>query len=453
MVEVKKETNYDNDPSVANSIANTLNNKVLIDEKRPINSLLTTASKKPLNSKVEQTNRRLSISTISTQSSKGHTVSPHFLMKNKKRKKNHSVNVNTSSLNNSSFVLNSSVDMNDSSNSITVKSEPINIHNNNNTFSKTAKIGFNNMSETPTGNVRKKILTNWNTTISNDKALPRTIEKNAEQKTCENNNNHTPTLTTTTIAAADPIPGTNKYSNEISNDDSIKYKRAKLTDFFLAQPSLDTEINMDPTVLSYDFSQSFDCNATTNMMAPNSPTTKKSKNKFSQINNKSKYNYDSALIALDSNIDSSAINNDTSNNSLVGLKEQKIVLPKVIPGPYKELNFLLYQEGEEEEEVTDTDSFYRKIFEEIESPDEKNLCLNYSKMTICEWYSKGLEFNEQHRDILKKLAMARIKLSYRFKTITDLINERAHSLNRHGALIDEKLVKVQQLGNEILDII
>lgn len=119
------------------------------------------------------------------------------------------------------------------------------------------------------------------------------------------------------------------------------------------------------------------------------------------------------------------------------------------PGKYLRINNLLYQTTEE----TESASYYDDIFEEVQDGKEKKMCIEFASMNLAEWLQTGEMLMREHKNIMERLILARIKLSHRFKAITDLINERATALNAQGEILDDKMKKIQDLGKEILEII
>ena len=109
----------------------------------------------------------------------------------------------------------------------------------------------------------------------------------------------------------------------------------------------------------------------------------------------------------------------------------------------------------------------------FEKPDPLDTCLqDYSSMlpsnvaeedqeyfisvadsTLEEWTNKGQEIIDQQFQLYQEIIKKRIELSYKFKGIISVINDRADALEEQGQQLEGKIKKVKTLANEILNII
>ncbi|SCV05655.1 LANO_0H12266g1_1 [Lachancea nothofagi CBS 11611] len=130
-------------------------------------------------------------------------------------------------------------------------------------------------------------------------------------------------------------------------------------------------------------------------------------------------------------------------------KPQTLPSPPSNPGSFQPVTSTLHEANAK----TETREYYDEVFREVEDPEEKNACVKFAKMDLKTWIMTGQILQQEHQLILARLIEARMRLSEKFKVITDLINDRALALNAQGRILDQKLRKIQDLGKEILDII
>ncbi|SCV03597.1 LAME_0H11694g1_1 [Lachancea meyersii CBS 8951] len=119
------------------------------------------------------------------------------------------------------------------------------------------------------------------------------------------------------------------------------------------------------------------------------------------------------------------------------------------PGAYQPMCSALY----ESDPKTENQEYYDEAFREVKDETERISCVEFARMDLQTWTSSGEKLQQEHHAILARLVEARMRLSEKFKVITDLVNERALALNAQGRLLDQKLRRIQDLGKEILDII
>ncbi|KAL6946446.1 hypothetical protein ACO0RG_000598 [Hanseniaspora osmophila] len=130
------------------------------------------------------------------------------------------------------------------------------------------------------------------------------------------------------------------------------------------------------------------------------------------------------------------------------------------PGKYHAINELLYDRPT----VTENEAFedqstrgkkslsYIDLFQDVGDTQAQEVFASYGALSLEQWVQTGLDMNAKHQALLEKIIVSRLKLSYKFKVITDLLNEKAQELNQNADLINEKLNKIKDLGNEILNI-
>lgn len=130
-------------------------------------------------------------------------------------------------------------------------------------------------------------------------------------------------------------------------------------------------------------------------------------------------------------------------------RKQSAYKAHVNPEPYTPVKAALHEASSRLE----TREYYEEVFQEVQDGSEKNTCIEFAKMDLNAWVSTGQKLQQEHSAILRRLVEARIRLSEKFKVITDLTNERAQALNAQGRVLDQKLRRIQDLGKEILEII
>ncbi|KAL6950039.1 hypothetical protein ACO0QE_000709 [Hanseniaspora vineae] len=141
-------------------------------------------------------------------------------------------------------------------------------------------------------------------------------------------------------------------------------------------------------------------------------------------------------------------------------QEEPVVNDCKDPGEYHAINELLFDRPVLSDSGTidgqsggskETPS-YIDLFQDVGDKQAQGIFAKYGALSLEQWVQTGLNMNTKHQALIEKIIIARIKLSHKFKVITDLLNERAQELNQNGELINEKLVKIKDLGNEILNI-
>ncbi|QHS72627.1 Ecm11p [Saccharomyces paradoxus] len=129
---------------------------------------------------------------------------------------------------------------------------------------------------------------------------------------------------------------------------------------------------------------------------------------------------------------------------------------------------------EKSQEPTENPGAYQKTKNYLfDKPDLLDTCLqDYSSMlppniaeedqeyfvgvadsTLEEWTNKGQEILDQQFQLYQEIIKKRIELSYKFKGIISVINDRADALEEQGQQLEGKIKKVKSLANEILNII
>ncbi|CEP63686.1 Ecm11p LALA0_S09e00232g [Lachancea lanzarotensis] len=119
------------------------------------------------------------------------------------------------------------------------------------------------------------------------------------------------------------------------------------------------------------------------------------------------------------------------------------------PDPYQPLLLDLHESDLE----TESQSYYDEVFREVKDESERAALVEFAKMDIRTWTASGDKLQQEQHAVLVRLVEARMRLSAKFKVITDLVNERALALTDQGLLLDRKLKRIQDLGKEILDIL
>ncbi|CCE62896.1 hypothetical protein TPHA_0D02590 [Tetrapisispora phaffii CBS 4417] len=138
--------------------------------------------------------------------------------------------------------------------------------------------------------------------------------------------------------------------------------------------------------------------------------------------------------------------NDTTQIINKNPKEIKCVSP----GPYKPSTSFLYEIANSEQlEYTEL----KDIFQNINETEDKDYVFDVSNMTLDTWVEEGQKNISEYRELISQLVKKRIEFSIRFQLITDIINQRANALNEKGLLLDDKLKKIKEIGDEILNII
>lgn len=120
------------------------------------------------------------------------------------------------------------------------------------------------------------------------------------------------------------------------------------------------------------------------------------------------------------------------------------------PGLYRPIKKLLY-ESRPESPFKDQNTV--ALFQDLEQETEKDFCKEASSWSLSEWINHGQTLLNSQTELMGKLVQHRIELSRNFQAITSIINDRAEALNAKGEILDEKLKKIKNLGEEILGII
>lgn len=114
------------------------------------------------------------------------------------------------------------------------------------------------------------------------------------------------------------------------------------------------------------------------------------------------------------------------------------------PGPYTPIDKLLYETRGEES---------ASLFRDLEQQSERDFCSLAASWTLAEWIEEGQHLLDTHTRLISRLVQHRIELSLKLQVITSAVNDRAAALNEQGLLVDRKLEKIKNLGEEILHII
>ncbi|CCC70611.1 hypothetical protein NCAS_0F01270 [Naumovozyma castellii] len=142
---------------------------------------------------------------------------------------------------------------------------------------------------------------------------------------------------------------------------------------------------------------------------------------------------------------------------LSSLKENRVPVKKnndldVIenPGEYPQINKLLYESSKKE--PVDKEGFM-SVLPGVEQEDEINFGIQVCNWSLDEWIECGQHLHEEYGVLVTELIKQRIELSVKFEVVTSVINQRAEALNCQGKILDDKLIKIKELGKEILNII
>lgn len=138
----------------------------------------------------------------------------------------------------------------------------------------------------------------------------------------------------------------------------------------------------------------------------------------------------------------------STSSIMEGVSTQK--RPFENPGTYRPIKKLLY-ESRPESAFKDKNSV--ALFQDLEQETERDFCNEASNWSLLEWINHGQTLLNSQTELMGKLVQQRIELSRNFQAITSIINDRAEALNVKGEILDEKLKKIKNLGEEILGII
>jgi hypothetical protein len=83
------------------------------------------------------------------------------------------------------------------------------------------------------------------------------------------------------------------------------------------------------------------------------------------------------------------------------------------------------------------------------SQDTKKKYMMLSKMTSNDWISKGFENANKNYELLRKVIIIRFELSLKFDKIFDIINRYGEHLEKNDEELNEKMQRLQKLGEEI----
>ncbi|CCD26352.1 Ecm11p NDAI_0H01780 [Naumovozyma dairenensis CBS 421] len=124
--------------------------------------------------------------------------------------------------------------------------------------------------------------------------------------------------------------------------------------------------------------------------------------------------------------------------------------PAENPGNYEEIKCLMYDSFKEN--LLEREEL-KNLLPGLERAEEIDLGLKIANWSLDEWIECGEKLQNDYRQLVYKLVKERMELSYKFQVITSVINDRASALNQQGKVLDEKLIKIKELGKEILNII
>ncbi|CAI4038299.1 hypothetical protein SMKI_04G6410 [Saccharomyces mikatae IFO 1815] len=85
--------------------------------------------------------------------------------------------------------------------------------------------------------------------------------------------------------------------------------------------------------------------------------------------------------------------------------------------------------------------------------EDQEYFVSVADSTLEEWTNKGQQILDQQFQLYQEIIKKRIELSYKFKGIVSVINDRADALEEQGQQLEGKIKKVKSLANEILNII
>ncbi|KAL3233852.1 Protein ECM11 [Nakaseomyces bracarensis] len=131
------------------------------------------------------------------------------------------------------------------------------------------------------------------------------------------------------------------------------------------------------------------------------------------------------------------------------IHEQEEVI--INPGPYVRHTKLLYEDTDDgivlgKEEV-------EEIFPGLNKEEEKKYCNEATNWSLEEWVKEGELLLNAQQEIFATIIQKRIELSCNFAALLSVLDDRAEALCLKGDLIEKKLGKVKELGNEILNLL
>ncbi|CAI4059312.1 Ecm11p SKDI_04G6480 [Saccharomyces kudriavzevii IFO 1802] len=85
--------------------------------------------------------------------------------------------------------------------------------------------------------------------------------------------------------------------------------------------------------------------------------------------------------------------------------------------------------------------------------DDQEFFVSVADSTLEEWTNKGQEILDQQYQLYQEVIKKRIELSFKFKGVISVVNDRADALEEQGQKLEEKIRKIKSLANEILNII
>ncbi|CCF59903.1 hypothetical protein KAFR_0I01220 [Kazachstania africana CBS 2517] len=126
--------------------------------------------------------------------------------------------------------------------------------------------------------------------------------------------------------------------------------------------------------------------------------------------------------------------------------------PVTNPTNYKEMGTYLFEKCPEEDLVSSS-NMLNELFDNISNQEELAVYKNFASMSIMSWIQTTDSMLSKFKKVLLKLIKLRLKLSYNFRIITDMINRWAENLIAKGTTLDAKLDKIKRIGNDILNLI
>lgn len=130
--------------------------------------------------------------------------------------------------------------------------------------------------------------------------------------------------------------------------------------------------------------------------------------------------------------------------------KQKSQEPTENPGEYQKIQNYLFDKPN----LLDTClQDYSSMLPADIAEEDQEFFISVADSTLEEWTNKGQEILDQQFQLYQEIIKKRIELSYKFKGIISVINDRADALEEQGQQLEGKIKKVKSLANEILDII
>lgn len=121
----------------------------------------------------------------------------------------------------------------------------------------------------------------------------------------------------------------------------------------------------------------------------------------------------------------------------------------------QKLKCLLFDinKSDNENQLCKSSDLLKEVFEGLEDQLDLSFCKDQVNKSLNDWITYGEELNQKHLDLTKKLIQLRIELSYKFKIIIEIINSNSDYLLETEKNLDNKLIKIKDIGNDILNLL